>query len=222
MTDRSDRDCCHTTPDPRVARRFDREWAEYDDAEGFPRIVDVSAGLLDQLRDATLERPTVFEIGSGTGGVSVALLEMGAASVRGVDLSAASVDVATRRAAAGGYADISGFRVGEGQSVADETADWVILDRVLCCDGRATAVLDAAIGIARRRIAFTVPESRGWRGLLNRPMWAAETVWDLARGGCRGFVHDIRAFERSLDAAGFTLARSGRVGLWYVGVYDRA
>ena len=221
MEDREPADCCGPPADPRVARRFDRSWSEWDDADGFPEMVDVSAELLDLLRDAPLVRPTVLEIGSGTGGVGVALLEMGASRVKGVDLSPASVDLARRRAAAAGFADQATFEVGQGAAVHDERHDWVILDRVLCCDGHPDRMLDAVIGAAQRRVALSVPESRGWRGLLNRPMWAAEYAWDLFTGGCRGYVHDLRHIERRLGAAGFRPTAAGRVGLWHVGVYDR-
>ena len=220
MEDRDPDDCCGPAADPRVARRFDRSWSEWDDDEGFPEMVDVSARLLDLLRDAPLVRPDVLEIGCGTGGVSVALLEMGARQVKGVDLSPASVDLARRRAAAAGFGAQATFEVGQGAAVRDEH-DWVVLDRVLCCDGHLERMLDASIAAARQRVALSVPESRGWRGLLNRPMWAAESVWDQLTGGCRGYVHDLRHVERRLVAAGFQPAAADRAGLWHVGVYDR-
>jgi SAM-dependent methyltransferase len=221
VDDQRPADCCGPAVDPRVARRFDRSWSEWDDADGFPEMVDVSAELLDLLRDAPLVRPSVLEIGSGTGGVSVALLEMGASRVKGVDLSPASVELARRRAAAAGFEEQATFEVGQGAAVRDERPDWVVLDRVLCCDGHPDRMLDAVIGAAQHRVALSVPESRGWRGMLNRPMWAAEYAWDLLTGGCRGYVHDLRQIERRLATAGFRPTAAARVGLWHVGVYDR-
>lgn len=173
------------------------------------------------MRDAPLVRPTVLEIGSGTGGVGVALLEMGASAVHGIDLSSASVDVARRRAAAAGFEAQASFEVGEGTQVSDQPVDWVIMDRVLCCDRRAQEMLAVAMKVAARRIALSVPDSRGWRGLLNHPMWAAENVWDRFRGGCRGYVHDLRRIERTLVGGRFRRSGSVHVGLWHVGIYDR-
>ena len=221
MENRDSTDCCGPDADPRVARRFDRSWSDWNVDDGFPEMVDVSAVLLDLLRDAPLVRPSVLEIGCGTGGVSVALLEMGASQVKGVDLSPASVDLARQRAAAAGFEAQSSFEVGQGAAVRDERHDWVVLDRVLCCDGHLDRMLDAVIGAARRRVAVSVPESRGWRGLLNRPLWAAEYAWDRLTGGCRGYVHDLKHIERRLAAAGFLPAASDRAGLWHIGIYDR-
>jgi magnesium-protoporphyrin O-methyltransferase len=113
------------------------------------------------------------------------------------------------------------FHVGNAADAALAQHDWVVLDRVVCCFGEVDRLMARAIEHAGERIAITVPESRGWRGLVNRPLWAVEFAWDRLHGGCRGYVHDLRRIEHHLAIAGFELAASGRVGLWFLGVYDR-
>lgn len=215
--------CCNPPPDPRIARRFDERASQWTDADEFPSMVDVSTRLLEASRDATRLHPTVLELGCGTGALSVALLELGAARVAGLDLSPASIDVARRRAAARGFAERATFSVGNAVTDAVEPHDWVILDRSICCFPDVGRLVGAAISTARARIAISVPESRGWRGLLNRPSWAAENAWDLLHRGCRGYVHDLRRVEARLARAGFRPVpdRSSHVGLWFVGVYER-
>jgi len=215
-------DCCRP-PDPRIARRFDEMAGAWTDTDDFPPMVDVSVRLLDQLRDAPSIRPSVLELGCGTGGLSVALLELGASRVTGVDLSPGSIGVATRRAAAGGFAEQATFRIGDASAVRLEPHDWVVLDRAICCFRDVDRLMANAISAATTRVAISVPESRGWRGLINHPLWRVENVWDLLRGGCRGYVHDLRRIERQLGQAGFRrlAGRGVHIGLWYVGVYER-
>lgn len=213
--------CCPPSVDPRIARRFDQTAGEWTDGDGFPEMVDVSAQLLDLLRDAPLRRPSVLEMGSGTGGLSVALLEMGARRVTGLDLSRASIELARRRSVHAGLADRVTFEVGNAAHADVQPHDWVVLDRVMCCFADVDLLVGRAVDLAGERIGITLPESRGWRGLVNRPLWAAENVWDLLSGGCRGYVHDLRRIERRLAAGGFRAGPSGRVGLWHIGTYDR-
>ena len=213
-------DCC-APADPRIARQFDARAIDWVDLDDFPELVDVSARLLDLLREAPRRRPTVLEFGCGTGGVSIALLEMDAARITGIDLSPASIELARRRAGEAGFEGRATFEVGNAAAAEVDPHDWVILDRVICCFDDVERLVARAIDHAGERIAITVPESRGWRGLVNRPLWAVEFAWDRLRGGCRGYVHDLRRIERRLAAAGFHPAGSARVGLWFLGVYDR-
>jgi magnesium-protoporphyrin O-methyltransferase len=184
-------------------------------------MVDVSAGLLELLRDAPLRRPSVLELGSGTGALAVALLEMGAARVHGIDLSASSVELAGRRATAAGFETQATFEAGNAAEAGAQPHDWVVLDRVICCFSQADRLVEQATRLAEQRIAITLPESRGWRGLANHVVWRAENAWDLLTGGCRGYVHDLRRIERRLARAGFTATSTRHVGLWYIAVYDR-
>ena len=219
--DQPNADCC-APADPRIARQFDARAAEWADLDEFPDLVEVSARLLDLLRDTPMRRPSVLEFGCGTGAVGVALLEMDAARVTGIDLSPTSIELARRRSEAAGLADRASFEIGNAAATDAEPHDWVVMDRVLCCFGDPDRLVDRAIAHAGERIAITVPESRGWRGLVNRPLWAIEFAWDRLHGGCRGYVHDLRTIERRLAAAGFAPAGSARIGLWFLGVYDRA
>jgi magnesium-protoporphyrin O-methyltransferase len=214
-------DCCPPPADPRIARDFDARYEGWTPEDGFPELVDVSGAVLDLLRDTVLRRPSVIDLGCGTGALGVALLEMGASRLTGVDLSPASIDLARRRAEDAGFGDAATFQVGNGAEAHAGPHDWVILDRVICCYGDVDGLVGRALDLAQERIAIAVPESRGWRGLVNRPLWFAEFAWDRLQGGCRGYVHDLRRIERRLAAAGFAPAGSDRIGLWHIGIYDR-
>ncbi len=171
-------DCCGQPADPdggkeedstaRIARAFDRQNAGLSsDPAKWPRPSPVTLRLLEMLDDVTTVRPTVLEIGCGTGAASVRLAQQGARQVTGIDLSPSSIEIALQRAENAGLDDTQiSFVVGDGASSALEPHDWVILDRVICCYPSVERLLANAAAAAGSRLAFAVPESKGWRGSL--------------------------------------------------------
>jgi SAM-dependent methyltransferase len=188
-----------------------------------PPMRGVSRRLLDALSiEAADHAPSLLEVGCGSGALTIALLERGATTASGIDLSPASVEMAHQRAAAAGMSERTRFEVGDGASVLLVPHDWVVLDRVLCCYADLDRLLRNSMVAARRRFAFSVPMSSGWRGLVNRLIVSIENATNALRSRpCPGFVHDVRHIEARLGAAGFRRTRNGRQGLWYVAVFDR-
>lgn len=214
------RDCCAT--DARIGRHFDRRLAEQTVNGVPPSMVEVSIAMLGLLSDVAHERPRVLELGCGSGALAIALLEAGATSVHGIDLSPANVAAARQRAADAGMTERAVFEAADAAGVAAGKYDWVVLDRSLCCYAHVDVLVESAIRSAGRRICFSVPASRGWRGLVNRVGWTLENVptW-LLRRACPTFVHDIGRIEARLTAAGFTRRSDDAPGLWYVAVFER-
>jgi magnesium-protoporphyrin O-methyltransferase len=213
-------DCCRP-PDPRIARHFDRLTTERTQGGELPPMQPITERLFNALADVDAQRPTILELGSGTGALSVALVSRGAARADGIDLSPGSVVAARQRAAQAGVEDRATFEVGDGATQSLTPHDWVILDRVICCYGHMDELLANALAAARTRFCFTVPESRGWRGLAARAVVLVENITRPFRpASCPGYVHDVRAIEARLAAAGFKL-RSATRGYWYTAVWDK-
>lgn len=221
-SDPADRaDCCGPT-DPRIARHFDQRMRERATTGQVPETVAVSRRLRELLSDVGELRPTVLDLGSGGGALTVELLERGAAAADGVDLSPESVATAQRRASAAGVADRATFIVGDAAAVPLTAHDWVVLDRVICCYPDVDRLLASAIGAATRRFAFSLPCSKGWRGLVARMVVALDNATIRIRGrACPGYVHDIPLIEARLGAAGFARLRDARAGFWYAAVWER-
>lgn len=188
-----------------------------------PPLHPVSQRLLDALTlDLREAAPTLLELGCGSGALTLGLLERGARSATGVDLSADSLGVARRRAHAAGLTHRTSFEVADGASVRLAPHDWVVLDRVLCCYPDLDRLLGNSIAAAQKRYAFSVPASRGWRGFANRIWFWLEDATEMLRGRpCPGYVHDIGKIEARLIGAGFRRTRSSVARLWYVAVFDQ-
>lgn len=188
-----------------------------------PALHPVSQRLFDTLAvDATDMAPSVLELGCGGGVLIIDLLERGATSATGVDLSTESLEVARRRTEAVGLTERTRFESGDGALVSLAPHDWVVLDRVLCCYPDLDRLLENSVAAAKERFAFSVPASSGWRGLANRSWIRLEDATEALRGRpCRGYVHDIKRIEARLMDAGFRRTRSSVERLWYVAVFDR-
>lgn len=213
-------DCC---ADERIATHFDRMTrVRTEDGTVLPPMVAVTERLLAQLDDVASLRPTVLELGCGSAALLVTLLTRGATAADGVDLSPEAIAAAQRRAAAAGVGGRAHFEVGDGARTTHAAHDWVLLDRALCCYPDMPALLGAALSAGPQRVAFSVPNSRGARGLLNKLFWGFEArLSRLRKDWCPGYVHSLDDIEGRLTAAGLRRRSTASTTLWYTAVWDR-
>ena len=223
-----DPECCGPDEEAcvsRISRCFDRRARDLPDSDGLPEPSSISIRLIKMLDDVAKARPTVLDLGCGTGVGAIRMAQQGARHVTGIDLSPASIEVAAKRAADAAFdREQVSFEVADAASAPLQAHDWVTLDRVICCYRDADGLLTNALKAAGTRLAFALPESRGWRGILNTVGWGVENAWKRVLGSqsCLGYVHDVDAIEQRLNDAGFALRRRSRRGLWYAAVFDRA
>lgn len=214
---------CPIDVDPRIAGHFDR--CNRRRREGVERyeLGTVSRTLLDALLAAGPAGKSVLEPGCGPGALLGALLDAGARSATGVDLSAEAIEYARERSAAAGYADKAVFAVDDAATADLAAHDWVVLDKVICCYARMDALIANTVGSARALYGMALPASYGWRGGVARAIGWLEDVTNSLRGRpCPGYVHDVRLIEGRLAEAGFRPIHRQTTGLWHVGVYARA
>lgn len=216
-------DCsCPSDVDPRIARFFNSENRARREGRDQYVMGSVTRALARALRAAGPGGRTVLEPGCGPGGLLLELLDAGAASAAGLDLSDEAVMYAGERLAAGGHGDRVHLRVGDAATAQLGQHDWVVLDKVICCYARVDALLANTIGAARWLYSFAIPASYGWRGVIARAIVWIEDLTNTVRGRpCPGYVHDVRAIERRLTAAGFEPLHRETVGIWHVGLYRR-
>jgi magnesium-protoporphyrin O-methyltransferase len=187
-----------------------------------PPMMRVTKRLLAQLNDVESARPTILELGCGSAALLVTLLTRGAVSADGVDLSPAAIATAQRRAADAGVADRAHFELADGALTTHAAHDWVLLDRAICCYPNMPRLIDAALSAKPRRVAFSVPTSRGLPGIANKLFWGFENFQTRGKADeCPGYVHDLNDIERRLTRAGFSRRSTSSSVLWYTAVWDR-
>ena len=214
---------CACPTDARIARHFDAKVAERMSRCEDPVLVAVSQRLRDALLSLDPTDRTVLELGCGRGGLLLGLVQAGAAHATGLELSPAAIDAARDRFAQEQLSDRVHLSVGDAAHVSLEPHDWVILDRVMCCYPDIEGLLANTLPAARHIYAFTVPTSRGWRGVAARVEEWFQNAWNTLRGqSCPGYVHNLDLIEEHMVTAGFRLRHRDRQRLWHIAVYERA
>ena len=186
--------------DPRVAAFFDRYAADFDSIYGTSG--GLVTGVVNRLFRSSmklrfiktleacqpLEGRDVLDIGCGPGHYSVALARMGARSVLGVDFAEGMLDIARRRAADAGVAEVCRF----------EQADFFVHDfhrtfDYLVVMGFMDYVEDAGTAVRRildltgRKAVFSFPVAGGILG------WQRQRRY---RDRCALFLYRREAIER--------------------------
>lgn len=210
--------CCQTDYDAvfddRAARR---ELADYrrNGARG------TTARLIAAIRGEGVEGASVLDIGGGVGIVGAELLRAGAASLTDVDASRPYLAAARSEIGRQGFADRATFEHGDFVARAADVgvADIVTLDRVICCYGDWTALVDRSLERSRRLYGLVYPVDRWWMRLSV----------GLVRGISRLFgrpapfaVHPDRAVDARIRAGGFAPILQERGIAWQTVLYRRA
>jgi magnesium-protoporphyrin O-methyltransferase len=193
---------------PRFAHRMARRYRR--------RGLDATATrLVDFLAADGLEGATVLEIGGGVGEIGIELLRRGAASVVEVELSTAYDEDGARLAGDAGVADRVQRRIVDLAATPDqvESADIVVLHRVVCCYPDHQRLLAAAADRCRDRLAYSHPP----RNLLTRALLAADNAMYAVRGlTFRTYAHPPEEMLAAVTARGLRSVLSDRAGLWRV------
>jgi magnesium-protoporphyrin O-methyltransferase len=203
--------CCSTD----YRRLFNRRYAARD-LRRFRRrgLVETERDLVELCGD--VHGATVLEAGGGIGGLQLELLRAGAAQATNVELSSGYEDAASELLA--GLAVER--RLGDFVTEEVEAHDVVVMHRVVCCYPDPEALVAAAAGRARRRLALTYPQERAWirAGLAIVNAWLR-----LSRCGFRTYVHPVTRIDAVAAEHGLRLERRIRRGLiWESAAYGRS
>lgn len=175
-----------------------------------------SVRIANVLAKRGLAGRTVLEPGCGFGALTIELIQRGANSGVGVDLSPKMVELARTLAREKGVSGLASFEEGDA-AVADLVkSDIVILDAVFCCYPYATSLVDHTVSAASQYYAFSVPDDRRLATRFLRMFLPLQGVI-FRRDGFRFFIHPTQVIRAGLEAKGFRLVSSEKAGwLWSV------
>jgi 2-polyprenyl-3-methyl-5-hydroxy-6-metoxy-1,4-benzoquinol methylase len=180
------------------------------------RGLDAAASrMVDFLAAEGLSGASVLEIGGGIGEIGLELVKRGAEKATTVELSAAYDDEARRLAEGAGVSDRTHRMVIDIATSPDdvESADLVVLHRVVCCYPDYERLLGAAADHCRSRLAFSHPP----RNIISRGVLATQNAaFRLVGRDFRAFAHPPTAMVGVVMAHGMRPAMTRPARIWQV------
>jgi magnesium-protoporphyrin O-methyltransferase len=212
-------DCCS----PRGYRQIFSERSARSDARGYRRrgLDEVSGTIVRLVRERGVSGRTLLEVGGGVGAIEIELLKVGLSRAVSIELTP------TYEEEAGALLREHGFDDRVHRQVLDfalagggvEPADFVVLNRVLCCYPDMPLLAGAAANHARRALVLSFPNDRWWTRLA---FTLVNVALRVARRQFRVFLHPPGSILATAERYGLrpTYSESGRI--WHVVALERA
>ena len=214
--------CCQPPDSGDYEGMFDTDWANREADAYIDHGLEARAERLIAFLVENCAGPLrVLDVGSGAGGVHHELLRRGlAASVVAVEASSAYISAARMISERLGQDSQVQYLHGDFATAADgiDSADAVILDRVICCYPHLNQLLGASASKAERYLALSYPREKWWVriafGLFN-------VYLKLKRKDFRTFVHPHAEVQAIAERDGLEQVHADTEGFWQITVFER-
>jgi 2-polyprenyl-3-methyl-5-hydroxy-6-metoxy-1,4-benzoquinol methylase len=176
--------------------------------------------MVEFLEQRGIDGATVLEIGGGVGEIQIELLKRGAARSMNLELSPAYDEEAKRLLREAELEDRAERRLHDIAVDPDgvESADIVVLHRVVCCYPDYERLLGAAAQRARRLLVFSYPP----RNVVSRLfVGAANLAFMLLRREYRSFAHPPSAMLGVLGDDGLRRTFAHHTPVWQIAGLER-
>jgi 2-polyprenyl-3-methyl-5-hydroxy-6-metoxy-1,4-benzoquinol methylase len=211
-------DCCS----PKGYRWVFSERMAHMDARRYRRkgLDTISRRIVELVKTQGVEDRTVLEVGGGVGAIQIELLKAGASRAVSVELTPTYEKEANELLREAGLADrverkVMDFAHANGQV---ESADIVIMNRVICCYPNMPLLAGAAADHTRGLLVMSFPRASWWMrlglGIANAMLWATRREFHI-------FVHPPSRIFATSEQHGLAPVLDQRGVLWTVAALRR-
>jgi 2-polyprenyl-3-methyl-5-hydroxy-6-metoxy-1,4-benzoquinol methylase len=205
---------CDEFFDERAARRDARRY-------GRKGLDGTARRTVELVRSRGIEGKTVLEVGGGVGAIQLELLRAGAKRTVNVELSPAYEPYATellRASSLEGHVDRCVLDFAERAEELD-SADVVVLHRVVCCYPDYETLVGAAADHTRGQLLLTFPRESWW---VRIGLGTINCLERLRRNSFRVYLHAPAAMLDVASAHGLETATRERGPLWEIVSFERS
>jgi hypothetical protein len=211
-------DCCT----PKGYRQIFSEKNARSEARRYRRegLDGTSRRIADLLRKRGVAGKTLLEVGGGVGAIEIELLKAGMAHAVNVELTPTYETAAGELLAEAGLADRVERRVMDFVDAGTdiETADVVVMNRVICCYADMPRLAGAAAERARDVLVMSFPNDRWWTRL---GLTLANFGFRVVRMQFRVFMHSPDLVLAAAEQHGLKTRFNERGLLWQVTALER-
>ena len=214
--------CCNGKSINDLDNTFTAKTARRDARRYLSRGLDRRAQkLVAAIQPSANDLHSMLEIGGGAGGLHQELLRSGVVDiVDAVEAASAYVQQAQKNAAQLGLSERIQFHNLDFAQSSDqfESADLVIMDRVICCYPYLQALLGAAAKRTGKVLAISYPIDHWLTRLI---MTALDGALRLTRSGYHPFIHSEAMILQTTAAAGLRPLVVTRHQFWRIRTFAR-
>ena len=211
-------DCCT----PKGYRTIFSERSARSEAKRFRRkgLDKLSRRIAELVKERGVEGRTMLEVGGGVGAIEIELLIAGAIRAVNVELTPTYENAARELLLEAGLGDRVERRVADFvEAEAEvEAADFVVLNRVVCCYPDMPKLTAAAAKHARRALVMSFPNDRWWTRVgLNLVNFGFRVL----RVQFQVFLHRPALILAEAERDGLLITSSQRGVIWQVIALER-
>jgi hypothetical protein len=212
-------DCCS----PRGYRQIFSERNARSDARRYRRrgLDEVSGVIVRLARERGVADLTLLEVGGGVGAIEIELLKAGLSRAVSVELTPTYEEEAGALLRENGLERRVERRVLDFAKAGDgvESADFVVLNRVLCCYPDMPLLTGAAADHTRKALLLSFPNDRWWTRLA---FTVANFALRVTRRQFRIFLHPPEAIVATAGRHGLRPTYNVPGRIWHVVALERA
>ena len=211
--------CCpHSRSASRFFSFFAKNYRKRFEKKGFEAS---QKQLVKGIEKAGFKDASLLEVGSGVGYLHQTLLERGAKSAVGVELSPSMIAEAKDWAREKQLDDRTLYFEGDVINLAAELqhADLTILDKVVCCYPDAEGMVKTTIAKTNKVYALTYPR---YRWYIRAVTAVSAFFLKLFGSDFRPYVHNPAEIENWIKQAGFEKKYQSNTFIWLTQIYARS
>jgi magnesium-protoporphyrin O-methyltransferase len=211
-------DCCS----PRGYRQIFSERNARSDARRYRRrgLDEVSGIIVRLARERGVADRTLLEVGGGVGAIEIELLKAGLSRAVSVELTPTYEEEAGALLRDNGLVDRVERRILDFAKAGDgvEPADFVVLNRVLCCYPDMPLLAGAAADHTRKALLLSFPNDRWWTRFA---FSAVNVALRVARRQFRVFLHPPASILATAERHGLRRTHDVTGRIWQVVALER-